>query len=349
MRRVYLLLASLAVVAAITTVFKVTLTAAATDVVSTYVEGDLPVDDVDSPLWEQATPVEVPLSAQNIAQPMNLDPSVKSVTLRSLNNGRWVSFLLEWEDDTKDLGGRIAEFKDSVAIQFPMEGGQPFVCMGVAQEGNGVDILHWRSDFQRDIEEGYPGIKDIYPNMGTQYYPEPELVTFQTAAAAGNVLADAARLTSVEDLHAGGFGTLAATEPFNAVGWGVWKDGRWKVVIARPLETTDPLDARLTAGGDTSLALAVWDGSKGEINGKKAVSSWVSLRLEAPEAAADTPAQERGEATTGEKPPASRPRARSKTAPREQAAGKGNGGKVVGMGDHLPRFIALSFDERRAG
>ncbi len=32
-----------------------------------------------------------------------------------------------------------------------------------------------------------------------------------------------------------------------------------------------------------------------------------------------------------------------------RSRGEGDSGKVVGMGDHLPRFIALSFDERRAG
>ncbi|SEQ40209.1 DEAD/DEAH box helicase [Thalassovita taeanensis] len=33
---------------------------------------------------------------------------------------------------------------------------------------------------------------------------------------------------------------------------------------------------------------------------------------------------------------------------RSRSSGRDNGGKVVGMGDHMPSFIALSFDERRA-
>ena len=36
---------------------------------------------------------------------------------------------------------------------------------------------------------------------------------------------------------------------------------------------------------ETSIALAAWDGGKGEINGKKAVSTWVTLKIEGPPAA----------------------------------------------------------------
>jgi superfamily II DNA/RNA helicase len=42
------------------------------------------------------------------------------------------------------------------------------------------------------------------------------------------------------------------------------------------------------------------------------------------------------------------PRGREDRAPRDRNA-RGSGGSVVGMGDHLPGFIAMSFDERRGG
>ncbi|AVO38672.1 DEAD/DEAH box helicase [Pukyongiella litopenaei] len=54
---------------------------------------------------------------------------------------------------------------------------------------------------------------------------------------------------------------------------------------------------------------------------------------------AETPQQ----ADSPEKP------ARSKPRHDRQGDGKGGGKGVVGMGDHLPSFIALSFDERRTG
>ena len=69
---------------------------------------------------------------------------------------------------------------------------------------------------------------------------------------------------------------------------------------------------------------------------------------EAP-AAAETPAQP---AKNESKAPARRDQ-RGKRPDRnkrqDQSEGGGSGGKVVGMGDHLPGFIAMSFEERRAG
>jgi ATP-dependent RNA helicase RhlE len=52
--------------------------------------------------------------------------------------------------------------------------------------------------------------------------------------------------------------------------------------------------------------------------------------------------------------PAEQPRAEPASRSRRSRSGSGSGrrddgNKVVGMGDHLPSFIALSFDERRAG
>ncbi|MCT8161150.1 DEAD/DEAH box helicase [Pseudoruegeria sp. SHC-113] len=40
---------------------------------------------------------------------------------------------------------------------------------------------------------------------------------------------------------------------------------------------------------------------------------------------------------------------RSKPSDQPRESNRGKGGQVVGMGDHLPSFIALSFEERRAG
>ena len=46
----------------------------------------------------------------------------------------------------------------------------------------------------------------------------------------------------------------------------------------------DPDDAQFSGNMETSIALAVWDGGKGEINGKKSVSTWVTMGIEAPTA-----------------------------------------------------------------
>ncbi|TKZ21710.1 DEAD/DEAH box helicase [Shimia litoralis] len=76
-------------------------------------------------------------------------------------------------------------------------------------------------------------------------------------------------------------------------------------------------------------------------------------KVETPEAAAPV-----APAKTAVEPPAPRTEDKPATAQQDRQPRRGRGGRndrggkdnrVVGMGDHLPSFIALSFDERRAG
>ncbi|MFB9150589.1 DEAD/DEAH box helicase [Roseovarius ramblicola] len=78
-------------------------------------------------------------------------------------------------------------------------------------------------------------------------------------------------------------------------------------------------------------------------------------KADTPDTPADTPTAPAGEAADapGTEPAEPREETRGKarsSEPRERGRRGGDtGGKVVGMGDHLPGFIALSFDERRTG
>jgi DMSO reductase family type II enzyme heme b subunit len=65
---------------------------------------------------------------------------------------------------------------------------------------------------------------------------------------------------------------------------GTWKQGRWRLVIARALrmDTREPV-VQLAAGAVTHYGVAVWDGANQERGGIKAFSgAWRELRL-APE------------------------------------------------------------------
>jgi DMSO reductase family type II enzyme heme b subunit len=80
-----------------------------------------------------------------------------------------------------------------------------------------------------------------------------------------------------------GIGTTRELDGEIVSGRGVWKAGRWRVVIARALRvaTSEPV-AQLQPGQTTGVAVAVWDGSNGERGGIKAYSGdWRELRLAA--------------------------------------------------------------------
>jgi hypothetical protein len=259
--------------------------------VAKEVKDDLPADNPDSPLWDQAAAVEVPLAAQVSAVPKWLNPSIKGVTVRALHNDSRVAFRVEWADQTKDdRMVRVDEFRDAVAIQFALSDGQPFFCMG--QAGGLVNIWQWKADWEADLA-AYRDMEAAYPNMSVDSYPFTKAAagaiasvadydpTYLTALAAGNLFASP-RKSSVEDLNAGGFGSLTSQGAAgqNVQGKGVWRDGKWRVVFDRALKPADDGDMPLEVGQVTSIAFAAWDGSNGERNGQKATSGWYSLRLE---------------------------------------------------------------------
>ncbi len=253
------------------------------------VSGDLPLENPDSDMWQSATALEVPLSAQNVTKPMLLETRVKSISVRALHNDKQIAFLVEWDDDTKDDQAiRVQDFRDAVAIQFPRAAGQPFFCMGM--QGGSVNIWHWKADWQADIA-AWQDMETLYPDMNVDQYPfaQGELpapvdyqdVNYVPAMAAENLFA-MPRLSPVEDLVAGGFGTLTAepAEAQNVQGMGVWENNRWRVIFSRDIISQDADDASFDSGQVGSVAFAAWDGANGERNGMKSTSQWVSLQVE---------------------------------------------------------------------
>jgi DMSO reductase family type II enzyme heme b subunit len=279
LRFVIAILGVLFAVAVVVTVGRGSLVSAAqTDLRSVYIDSEIPIGDPESALWDDVPSVQVPLSGQAITSPVSINSAIDTVTARSLHNGNWIAFQFEWEDDTKDVGGRVSDFRDSVAIQLPLGGNEPFVCMGFADAA--VNILHWRADFQRDIEDGVPNINDIFPNAAANIYPGEGDVAFSTGLAAGNPLSATDKPSPVEDLEATGFGTLETQLHSDVTGWGAWDGDKWKVVIARRLETPDVHDAQLESGKQMPVAFALWDGDNRDVDGRKSVSAWLNVKLD---------------------------------------------------------------------
>lgn len=283
------LLLLLSVLAGALTFFKVplassqglTLTAAQTTAA-------LPVADPADAAWQQATAIEVPLSAQNITKPMFAATHVKAMTVRALYNATDIAFLVEWADDTENNSMvRVQDFRDAVALQFPLAEGQPFFCMG--QIGGNVNIWHWKADWQADLA-ARQDMETLYPNMNVDFYPFANTAlpgpsdyadpNYVTAFAAGNLFAGV-HASPVEDLIAGGFGSLTSQgEPGqNVQGFGAWAEGQWRVIFTRPLTSQETTDIQLGVGKQYSLALAAWDGANDERNGMKSTSQWVTLQV----------------------------------------------------------------------
>lgn len=264
-----------------------------------YIPDDLPVGDPNSALWQKAAALNVPLSAQTAVKPMWPTATVKAVTVRALHNGKQIAFLVEWADSSRnDSMVRPQDFRDAVAIQFALERSQPYFCMGQVGTGGGVNIWHWKADWQADIT-ARQDMETVYPNMYSDMYSfaDPKVgrsagpgsyldVNYLPALAAGNLFAAAKRETPVENLTATGSGTLKSQSSLRQYvqGSGAWGDGKWRVIFSRIKTVAEDSDIPLQTGRIYSLALAAWDGANGERNGMKSTSQWVSFALkESPE------------------------------------------------------------------
>lgn len=207
-----------------------------------------------------------------------------------MHNGRRIAFHVTWQDATKDVAVYTDKFRDAVAIQIPVKE-ETAIQMG--QPGGRVLILHWKADWQEDVDKSFQDIARLYPNAWSDWYPfvvgeppydvtvwsNPEAQRYMTGWVVGNPASQPHKRTVVEEQIAEGFGTLTTSHSQHTEGKGVHAGGKWSVVFVRPFATGDPEDPRWGPGKSVPVAFAAWDGGKGEVGSKKSFSGWITVQL----------------------------------------------------------------------
>jgi complex iron-sulfur molybdoenzyme family reductase subunit gamma len=84
---------------------------------------------------------------------------------------------------------------------------------------------------------------------------------------------------TTDELLAGGPGTTTRFERGTVVTDATHADGRWHVVLSRPLDATTEHRTAIPNDADMDVAVAVWNGSNMERSGRKSVSEWHYLAL----------------------------------------------------------------------
>ncbi|MBI2992963.1 MAG: hypothetical protein HYY48_02160 [Gammaproteobacteria bacterium] len=260
--------------------------AAETGVVALYIPGSGTFLDPEALHWPNTVPVQITMLPQVITTPNNPNPAIKTVTVRAAHNGAWLGVLVEWDDPTKSDRIVVDQFGDQVALEFPLIYGKdnlPSPMMG--NVGKPVDIWQWRAAFQRDLDEGEPGVRDLYPNTSVDVYPDEVLRAtdarpYTGALGVDNLISHPHGASPVLEQTAEGFGTLTVMpEDQDTDGKGVWKDGKWRVVFTHPLTPASRNSTHFAAGLETVMAVAVWDGGSREVGARKAWANWVPFRL----------------------------------------------------------------------
>lgn len=253
------------------------------------VQQDLSKVDPKAAYWSSAETTPLMLMAQPMVAPRPKLTSTNQLRVQAVHDGRRVAFRLNWSDADRNEAGRIDQFSDAVAIQFPVGSGEtpPAVFMG--QKGSPVHIFHWRAQYQRDREHGKPSMKELYPNMSVDMYPMefkdhgaapvPTAETresFSPGRAQGNP--QSYLKNAVDEIYAEGFATSSVQEGHSSDARGVWENGEWTVVITRDLAREG--GSVLRVGGKSFIAAAVWQGSAKEVGSRKSVTvTWMPLQL----------------------------------------------------------------------
>jgi hypothetical protein len=256
--------------------------------VSKHVPGKIPIDPL-STTWKKAQPLTVNLAGQNITTPMNLNPSVSSLTVKSLNNGKETALLLVWKDSTENRFVSLEHFSDAVAVQIPYTPSDevPYI-MGAP--GQRVLILHWAAFRQENIDHGYFDTAKAEPNYWYDWYPHaqppykyPE--DWQSPYALNyvggeKVLRKNTLNTPVREVIAEGFGSSTWKDIQGAEGKGVYKNGTWAVVIKRRFVEENTSNPEWGAGTATFITFAVWDGANNERGARKSLRhGWIPLKI----------------------------------------------------------------------
>jgi DMSO reductase family type II enzyme heme b subunit len=291
----------------------------ATTIEAVRVHSKIPVNPSDV-FWSNYGPtkgksVVLDLQPQMITNPMWPAPATKWVSVIAVSNGKEIAIRLEWVDSTRnDIMVQSQQYKDQVAVMFPVDPSGPVPPFTMGGEGEQVNIWQWKATWNKEGagtagNETMQDLEDQYSYMamgsGSYYIYEPDgrLVlaprksqkvserrthidpgmgknegVFNPGRATGNILSDnTLRRSPVEDLNAEGFSTLTTQSHQDVDGSGNWSNHRWMVVFKRSLKTEDPNDTQFT-GKETSIAFAVWNGNNKERNGQKALTLFHILK-----------------------------------------------------------------------
>jgi hypothetical protein len=245
----------------------------------------VPSDDPDHYAWRSAPERTIELGPQDLVTPSKLEPSVPALRVRALHDGERIGFRLEWDDpDVNDLTVRIDDYRDACAVLLvPGAADQALRPMGSATTP--ATLLHWKADWQRDLDHGRQGLEAVFPNRCIDVYPivfdvapdDVDIGSYQAAGATewlpgvyvGNPISANERTSPVEKAIAYGFSTTTTAATQDAYGRGIRTTTGWQVVITKPLAAADDGETATPAGSTSSCAFAVWSGNAHDAGSRK--------------------------------------------------------------------------------
>ncbi len=250
---------------------------------SKYVEGDLPVDEQDE-RWNLIPRRWIAMGGQITHKPRNFVNRIDDVWVQSLYNDTHVEFLFRWDDRTKSIQEDEVDW-DPTEVNLGDYGVEEQSPQGTTFA---EDPFHQESIAAKQ-KDGYSvyndGVAFQFP-VKWQELPAPRKPRYFWGDETFSV--DITKWTAD--------GTLAVYE---GTGWdqdltdldfqeevevvkAEWVNGRWTVLVKRPLKGDYEEVAYLERGKYIPMVFFAWDGHNGDVGRKMAVSAFYYLVMEPP-------------------------------------------------------------------
>lgn len=259
----------------------------------------VPVKDPDSPIWDNVPLSRISLADQSIIRPLKLSVPKETLNVRAAHDGEFIGFLLEWRDDVANTSAiKVPEFRDACAVMLTSYPAPPEARF-MGTQTIPATILHWKADWQVDIEEGFQDLEKAFPNVSADMYPllkesitggkPPKTIDLPDFARirlpgtwVGNPISQPKKEKPVEKIIAKGPATVTTLPTQDAVGWGRWRNGVWRVVLAKKMKASDQTagEINIERGNTYSVAFTVWFGDQGDRGARKNPSMLHTLYVE---------------------------------------------------------------------
>ncbi|MEX2490330.1 MAG: c-type cytochrome [Nitrospirales bacterium] len=250
---------------------------------SKFVKGELPVDQFDE-RWNVVERRIVAIGGQITHKPRNFVTRIDDVWVRSLYNETHVSLMFQWDDRTKSVQVDEVDWDpwevnlEDYGIVEQAPGGSKFADDtthpdSIAAKQNSYQVFNDAIAFQMPIKfQELPAPRKPRYFWGDETYP----VDIAKWTADGNLRAYMGSGWDVGFDDRDDF-----TEQLKLVK-AEWKDGRWTVIISRPLKADYEEDTYIELGKYIPINFFVWDGHNGDVGRKMGVSAFYYLVLEPP-------------------------------------------------------------------
>jgi DMSO reductase family type II enzyme heme b subunit len=187
--------------------------------------------------------------------------------VRAYHDAKDAYFLLEWEDDVEGRAHDVGEFPDGIAVGFSLADEPPSesIMMGFQSLMN---MWLWKANLDEKFWSTAGPPESNSPNVHYNYEEQADF-----SASTSEIK------SACQELLAARAGSLTPKDETEVSGRGRWRDGKWRVVLKRALSTDDQEESVQFTPREIHIALAVWDGDKGDRGSRKSISEWIILRM----------------------------------------------------------------------